>query len=192
MPEHIRVARTTDAAAIAGIYAHYVRETAITFELEPPAPAEFAARIETCLLTHPWLVAQRDDRIVGYAYAGRFSARPAYDWSAEITVYLDHACRGQGLGTRLYGALVRLLHEQGYHALYAGITLPNPASLALHHAIGMADVGIYREAGFKDGRWHDVGWYGMTVSPSDPPAIAPLTFADLASQRPQIVRQILG
>lgn len=188
----IRIAEPDDAAAIAAIYAPYVRETAITFEIAPPSAEDYHRRIEACLRTHPWLVAQKGGRITGYVYAGRFSSRMAYDWSAEITAYLDRDFHRQGIGKRLYAALIGLLGEQGHHALYAGITLPNDASVGLHRAIGMTEVGVYREAGFKAGIWHDVGWFGMTISPTLPPKTAPLTFPELRTQRPEAVEQLLG
>lgn len=188
----IRIAKPEDATAIAAIYAPYVRETAITFEIEPPSTEDYTRRIDACLLTHPWLVAHSGGLITGYVYAGRFSGRAAYDWSAEITAYLDRDFHRQGIGKRLYAALIGLLREQGHHALYAGITLPNDASVGLHRAIGMAEIGVYREAGFKTGCWHDVGWFGMTISPSLPPKTAPLTFLELRTQRPEIVEQLLG
>lgn len=189
---HMRIAETDDAAAIADIYAPYVRETAITFEIEPPSARDFARRIDTCLSTHPWLVALNGERITGYAYAGRFSSRAAYDWSAEITVYLDRYFHRQGIGRRLYGALIGLLREQGYHSLYAGVTLPSEASTGLHRAIGMAEVGVYREAGFKAGRWHDVGWFGMTISESASPSAVPFILPELRAQRPELIARLIG
>jgi len=188
----MRIAVTDDAASIAAIYAPYVRETAITFEIEPPSAQDFARRIDTCLSTHPWLVAVSGQRIAGYACAGRFSWRAAYDWSAEISVYLDRDFHRQGIGRRLYRALIGLLREQGYHSLYAGVTLPNEASAGLHRAIGMAEVGVYREAGFKDDRWHDVGWFGMTISDSASPSAVPLTFPELRTQRPELIARLNG
>lgn len=192
MDMHIRIAEPGDGAAIAAIYAPYVSDTAITFELEPPPAEEMARRIAAVLPTHPWLVAVMGERIAGYVYAGRFSARAAYDWSAEITAYLDPDFHRRGIGQRLYAALIGLLREQGYHALYGGITLPNDASVGLHRAIGMTEVGVYREAGFKAGRWHDVGWFGMTISPTMPPTSVPLAFAELRARRPEFVEDMLA
>lgn len=179
MDTRIRIAEPGDAAAIAAIYAPYVNDTAITFELEPPSVDEMGRRISAVLPAYPWLVALVGERIAGYVYAGRFSGRAAYKWSAEITAYLDPEFHRQGIGHRLYAALIGLLRKQGYHALYAGITLPNDASIGLHRAIGMSEVGIYREAGFKAGNWYDVSWFGMTISASVPPARVPLAFAEL-------------
>lgn len=175
----IRTAEIGDAKAIAAIYAHYVVETAITFEIEPPSVEDFETRIGTCLAAYPWLVALTEDRIVGYAYAGPFKHRAAYDWSAEITVYLDPAFHRQGVGKRLYAVLISALQAQGYHSLFAGITLPNAGSVGLHRAIGMAEVGVFREAGFKLGQWHDVAWYGMIIGERKLPVEKPITFPEL-------------
>lgn len=186
-----RIAAPFDGAAIAAIYSHYVCNTAITFEIKPPTAEEFEGRIAACLITHPWLVSLYGDRITGYCYAGRFSSRAAYDWSAEITVYVDPEFHRQGIGKRLYAALIDLLQAQGYHSVFAGATLPNAASVGLHGAIGMEEVGVYRESGFKFGRWHDVGWFGMTISDSAPPATAPLCFSELQTKRPDVVEMAL-
>jgi len=175
----IRLARPDDAEAIAEIYAPYVRETAISFEIDPPGAAEMRRRMDACLAAWPWLVAEEQSRVLGYVYAGRFHLRAAYDWSAEITAYLAPEAQRRGLGTAMYRVLIDLLRAQGYHAVFAGITLPNPASLAIHRALGMEEVGTYRESGFKFGRWHDVMWMGMTISPSVPPLHRPTAFPDL-------------
>jgi len=134
-----------------------VHETTITFEIEPPSARDFARRIDTCASPHPQLVAVSSQRIAGHLYTRRFSLRAAYHGYTETTAYLDRDFHRQGIGRRLYGALIGLLREQGHHSLHAGVTLLNEASIGLHRAIGMADVGVYREAGFKADRWHDVG-----------------------------------
>ena len=188
----VRIAEAKDAAEIAAIYAYYVRETSITFETEPPSAKDIASRITNGLDTHPWLVALNGSDIVGYAYAGRFSSRAAYDWSAETTVYLHRDAHRQGIGKRLYTVLIGLLREQGYHSLYAGVTLPNDASVGLHRSIGMDEVGTYREAGFKAGQWHDVGWFGMTISTPEAPAMPPLPFPEFLSQRREAVELLIG
>lgn len=173
----IRPAQPGDAAAIADIYAPYVTDTAISFETTPPDAAEMTRRLTACLETHPWLVAENGGRIAGYAYAGRFSGRAAYSWSAEVTAYLHSDYQHQGLGTRLYRTLFNILGRQGFHGLFAGITLPNAASVALHRTMGMTEVGVYHEVGFKFGRWHDVAWMGMTLSPGAVPDAPPVPYA---------------
>lgn len=175
----IRSATPEDAAAIAAIYALYVRDTAITFEIEPPDTTEMRHRIVRLLPTHPWLVAEDGRRLAGYVYAGRHHERAAYQWSVEVTAYLHADYHRQGLGRRLYTALIDILKHQGFHSLYAGITLPNVASLALHRAMGMAEIGTYREAGWKFGAWHDVMWMGMSFTPGHPPDAPPLPFSAL-------------
>ncbi|HEX3911316.1 MAG TPA: arsinothricin resistance N-acetyltransferase ArsN1 family B [Solirubrobacteraceae bacterium] len=147
-----------DAAACAAIYAPYVTDTAITFELQPPSNAEMARRIEAASRTHAWLVLEREGRVVGYAYGARFHARPAYRWSCEVSVYLEPGRRRTGAGRTLYEALFERLRERGFRTAIAGMTLPNEASLGLHGALGFEPVGTYRRIGFKLGAWHDVAW----------------------------------
>lgn len=176
----IRLATADDARAVRDVYGPIVASTTISFELVVPSVAEMAARITDRQPAHPWLVAERDDgsdgSIAGYAYAGRFSGRAAYDWSVETSVYVAERARGQGVGRRLYAALMAVLGAQGYHQAMAGVTLPNPASVALHEAIGFTPVGVYRSAGRKFGAWHDVGWWQRALAPADgePPRPTPL------------------
>ena len=179
MTARIRIAVEDDAPCVAAIYAPYVLNSVISFESVPPDAAEFRARIAACLPDYPWLIAEVEGQVVGYAYAGPHSARAAYDWSANISVYLAADHHRQGIGKRLYDMLVTLLRHQGYHSLFAGITLPNPASVAIHTALGMKDVGIYKEVGFKFGAWHDVMWMGMAISPATLPTTRPTPFAAL-------------
>ncbi|HUA74636.1 MAG TPA: GNAT family N-acetyltransferase [Solirubrobacteraceae bacterium] len=154
----VRPATPADAAACAAIYGPYVTGTAITFETEPPAPAEMARRIEAANGAHAWLVLEHEGRVVGYAYGGRFAARPAYRWSCEVSVYLEPGRRRTGGGRALYEALFERLAERGYRTAVAGMTLPNEASEGLHRALGFQAVGVYRRIGYKLGSWHDVAW----------------------------------
>ncbi len=179
MMAKIRIADQDDAPGVAAIYAPYVLNSVISFETAPPDADEFRARIADCLTDHPWLIAEVEGQIAGYAYAGPHSARAAYDWSANISVYLAADHHRRGLGRRLYDILVNLLRHQGYHSLFAGITLPNSASVALHTALGMKEVGIYKEVGFKFGEWHDVMWMGMPISPATAPPARPIPFPAL-------------
>lgn len=155
----IRDATPADAAALLGIYAPFVRDTAVSFELEPPAVADFASRIEAALGRWAWIVAVDGDRAVGYAYGGAHRLRGAYRYSVETSVYLDATHRGVGLGRRLYDVLLPRLVARGYCNAYAGITLPNEASVRLHEAVGFAPIGVFRRVGWKFGVWHDVGWW---------------------------------
>ena len=155
----IRSATAADAASILAIYAPIVRDTIISFETEVPTAAEIAHRIDATLKTYPFLVAEMRGAIAGYAYAGEHRARAAYRWSVDVTVYVAAPARRSGVGRALYARLLPMLAQQQFHAAFAGIALPNPASVGLHEAMGFTPVGIYREVGFKFGRWHDVGWW---------------------------------
>lgn len=159
MSAEIRPATVEDAPAIQAIYAPIVVETVISFEEEPPTVDEMAARIVATLAGHPYLVATRDCRIVGYAYAGAHSSRSAYRFSADVTVYVSRDAHRTGIGRSLYTALLADLSMRGFHAVFAGIALPNAASVGLHEVMGFEALGVYRDVGFKFGRWHDVGWW---------------------------------
>lgn len=172
----IRLARPTDAPAITAIYAHYVTQTVISFEMIPPTVDEMARRIEQTLAQFPWLVATEGDAVVGYAYAGKHSERAAYQWSTDASVYLHKEWHGRDLGRTLYSALFAMLRTLGYINVYGGITLPNPASVGLHEAMGLIPVGIYHHVGYKYGAWHDVGWWqgplqDLVDDPSPPRAL---------------------
>lgn len=160
-----------DAAACAAIYAPYVEATPISFEERPPTADEMAARIESVIATHPWLVAEIGGRVVGYAYGCRLKERPAYRWAAEVSVYLDVDRRGEGHGRQLYEVLFERLRRQRFQILFAGITLPNEASVSLHEGFGFARVGLTPGIGWKQGAWHDVGWWQLQLLPAgdDPP-----------------------
>jgi L-amino acid N-acyltransferase YncA len=169
---HVRDATAGDAEACAAIYAPYVTDTAITFELEVPGADAMAARIAAAAATHAWLVAEEDGRVVGYAYGGPYKERLAYRWSCEVSVYVDRARRRTGAGRALYEALLERLAARGYRMAVAGMTLPNDASIGLHRALGFEPVGTYRRIGYKHGGWHDVAWTQrplLSDSSGDPP-----------------------
>jgi L-amino acid N-acyltransferase YncA len=156
----IRVATAADAEAVADIYNYYVTDTVVTFEEKPVSPTEMAERInEVASASLPWLVAELEGQVLGYAYASKWKVRCAYRFSTEITVYLERSCQGLGLGSRLYGELFPLLAGRGIHAVIGGIALPNPASVALHEKFGLEKVAHFREVGFKSGKWIDVGYW---------------------------------
>ena len=160
----IRPASPDDAAAIAHIYNHYIRNTTITFEEQPVSAAEIASRInEVTSASLPWLVAEDAGHLSGYAYATKWKARSAYRFSVEVTVYLDPDCQGQGLGSQLYTALFASLKEIGVHSVIGGVALPNPASIALHEKFGMTRVAHFKEVGFKLGKWVDVAYWQLTL-----------------------------
>jgi phosphinothricin acetyltransferase len=168
---NVRAATKDDAAACAAIYATYVTDTAITFELEPPSAAEMAHRIATASHAHAWFVADHAGRVVGYAYGGRFNPRAAYRWACEVSVYVELGRRRTGAGRALYEALLARLAERGYRIAVAGMTLPNEASVGLHRAMGFEPVGTYRRIGYKHGSWHDVAWVQRVLANhGDPPA----------------------
>lgn len=160
----IRPAATGDAETIARIYDPYVRDSVITFEEEPVPPAEMARRIdETRAAGLPWLVAECDRAVAGYAYASRWKGRCAYRYSLESTIYLEHGRHGLGIGAGLYAALIERLRAQGYHAAIGGIALPNDASVRLHEKLGFRKVAHFPEVGFKFGRWVDVGYWQVIL-----------------------------
>lgn len=154
----IRAATVGDAAACAAIYAPFVRDTVVSFEESPPDEAEMAARIVQRGRTHGWLVATSADRVLGFAYAGLYREREAWQWVCETTIYLDPAAAGRGLGRRLYAALFEILADRGYRVAIASIALPNPASIALHQSLGFTQRGLSPAVGFKLGSWVDVAW----------------------------------
>jgi phosphinothricin acetyltransferase len=164
-----------DADACAEIYAPHVEGSPVSFEERAPAAAEMAARIERYGRSHAWLVAERKGSVVGYAYATAFNERPAYRWSASVSVYVAEAARGCGVGRALYEALFERLRERGFHMACAGITLPNEASTGLHEKLGFEQVGVNRQIGWKEGAWRDVGYWQLYLRPDaeDPPS-APL------------------
>jgi L-amino acid N-acyltransferase YncA len=155
----IRDAQSCDAGAIAAIYSPYVEQSWVSFETEAPDATEMGRRIAEYGASHAWLVAERDGPILGYAYASPHRTRAAYATSADIAIYIAPHAQGQGIGRALYTALFHRLRAQSTHAVFAGIALPYPGSIALHEAMGMVPVGIYREVGWKLGGWRDVGWW---------------------------------
>jgi len=165
MSTTIRVACPEDAEAILAIYTPIVRETAISFEVEPPTYVEMHERIATTLRRLPWLVCERQGEVLGYVYASPHRARAAYQWSVDVSVYIHAKARRTGMGRALYHALFQLLGLQGFYQCFAGITLPNPASVGLHEALGFQPVGVYQAVGYKLGGWHDVGWWQRALQP---------------------------
>ncbi|MGH7576747.1 MAG: GNAT family N-acetyltransferase [Longimicrobiales bacterium] len=219
-PAHLRLARIADAPAIHAIYAPIVRETAISFEWDPPDVEEIADRMARTVERLPWLVAvgaadalatdkvrdtrtahpvvdprstasalevhvAADETVLGYAYATPYRTRVAYRWSTEVSVYVAQAAQRRGVGRRLYNALFALLRAQNYHIAYAGITVPNAASVTLHEALGFERIGVFPDAGFKLGAWHDVLWMHRELAPavSDPREPLPLSHVDAMTIR---------
>ncbi|HTO05880.1 MAG TPA: arsinothricin resistance N-acetyltransferase ArsN1 family B [Myxococcota bacterium] len=161
----VRLAEPSDAAGVQAIYAPIVRDTAISFEVDPPSIEEMSRRIASTLQSYPYLVCDDDGEILGYVYGGRHRERGAYRWSVDVTVYIHERARRRGVGHALYSTLLPLLALQGFHRAYAGITLPNAGSVGLHEAQGFTPVGVYPAVGFKLGEWHDVGWWQLALRP---------------------------
>lgn len=160
----IRSAGTADAEAIATIYNHYVRDTIVTFEETPVSAEEMSVRIaDVASASLPWLVAESDGAVIGYAYATRWKPRFGYRYSAEITVYLAAGREGSGVGTRLYEQLFSGLRERGIRAAVGGIALPNAASIALHEKMGMRKVAHFSAIGIKFDTWIDVGYWQIEL-----------------------------
>lgn len=174
-----------DGDSVAEIYRPAVESSIATFEEIPPAPDEMASRMRATLRWSPWLVAEEaaGGPVVGYAYAARHRERPGYRWSVDVSAYVAPPARGQGVGRQLYDALLPILGRQGFVNLYAGIALPNPASVALHEGIGMRRIGVYEQVGFKFGAWHDVAWYGTQIGDRSGRPAEPTAFADLTEPR---------
>jgi L-amino acid N-acyltransferase YncA len=149
-----------------------VRDTPISFELEPPGVAEMARRIEATLASFPWLVAEDAQGLLGYAYASRHRERAAYRFAVDVSAYVAERARRRGVGRLLYRRLIAILRAQGFVTAWAGITLPNVASVGLHEAVGFTPMAVYRSVGFKLERWHDVGWWRLALI--DPPPAEPV------------------
>ena len=186
MEEHqpvIRLARIEDAPALAAIYEPYVRETAITFEYVPPTADEFAERMCKTMEFYPYLVAELDGRLVGYAYAGTFKGRPAYDWAGETSIYVAQGHTGEGTGRALHDALERALAAQGILNMYACIAVPDGEddetltrnSQRFHEHMGYRLVGEFYQCGFKGGRWYNMIWMEKMLGEhrADQPPVAP-------------------
>ena len=180
----IRLATEADAEAMLAIYTPVVLDTAISFELVPPSVDEFKSRVRSTLTRTPWLVCEIDGKVAGYAYAGALRTRAAYQWSVEVTVYVNADHRRLGVGSAVYTSLFACLRLQGFMNAYGGIALPNPASVALHESMGFSHIGTYRNVGYKLGAWHDVGWWQLELTkpqlePS-PPRVLPEVMASEA------------
>ena len=168
MSATIRLATADDAPAIAAIYAPFCTSSTVSFEEVAPTAEEMAGRIAKVAPRYPYLVLDDAGTVAGYAYAGLHRERAAYRWTAEVTVYVHPQYQRRGVGQALYTALLAMLTRQGYHLAVGGVTLPNPASEALHEAVGFVDVGVYRQIGYKLGAWRDVRWYQRPLAEGEP------------------------
>ena len=188
---HIRLASTDDADGIRAVYAPFV-DTPVTFEEEVPSCEAYRERIAEICEKYPCLVAEEDGRVVGFAYAHELRERIAFQWNAELSVYLAPAAQGQGVGSRLYAALIELLRLMGIKAAYGVVTSPNPASERLHRAFGFALMGVQPHAGFTCGAWHDVAWYVREIAPFEDAPAPPAPFPTYASAHPDQVSEVIA
>lgn len=163
----IRMAHEEDAERLLEIYAPYCKETVITFEYDVPSLDEFRGRIRHVLEKYPYLAAEMDGKIVGYAYATPYKSRAAYQWNVETSIYLDMDYRDKGIGSLLYEKLIELLEKQRVRNIYACVTLPNEGSEAIHKKFGFTLMGRFPKSGFKAGEWHDIGWFEKHLEYSD-------------------------
>ena len=178
---HLRLARAEDSDALRQIYAQYI-ETPVTFEYCLPSQQEFAARVAGILEYYPYLMCEEEGRLAGYAYAHRQMEREAYQWNAELSIYLHREFVSRGLGRRLYSALMELLRLQGIHTVYGGVTLPNEPSERLHRSLGFQCAGVYRSTGYKCGSWHDVAWFEKRLWPDDGEPVPTRSLREVSDQ----------
>ena len=159
----IRPVSLSDAQAIQAIYAPYVEKTAITFEYEVPSVQEFEKRISKTIEKYPYLVAEENGQVLGYAYASNYYARTAYDWTTVLSSYLHEDAHGRGLGSQLYDALEKELEKRGYLRFLACIAVPNEASISMHEKRGYVQVAHFPKIGYKFNKWHDIVWMQKTI-----------------------------
>ena len=178
----IRLATINDAQQILHIYSPSILAASISFETEVPSAEEMQERIETILQKYPWIVCKIDGRIAGYVYASKHREREAYQWSCECTVYIHNDFKGKGIGKELYLLLFQILKQQGFRNVYAGITLPNEASVNLHEKCGFKHFATYENIGYKFGHWHSVGWWKLQINAYDLQPPPPLKISELNSE----------
>ena len=184
----LRFASKKDAPRLLDVYRPYVQDTDITFEYEVPTIAEFEQRMEEITSFYPYLVCEQGNRILGYAYAHRQAERAAYQWNAELSVYLDNTCLQKGIGKVLYSVLIELVRLQHVCNVYGCITSPNARSEHLHEKMGFQRIGVFHDTGYKLGRWHDVVWYEKSLFD---PSLPPKPLLSNREVEPQLVAQVL-
>jgi len=178
----IRLATPEDAAGMLAIYGPYVANTSITFETEVPTPQQFADRVAHYLQLAPWLVAEEDGVIAGFAYASRYRERVAYQWSVECSVYIHEGFRRRKIAQVLYQTLFTILRQQGFRNVYAVINLPNDASVQLHEQLGFTWFATYEQVGYKLGQWKNVGWWRLIINEFDQEPAAPVSFEHIPKE----------
>jgi len=187
----IRSANQADTESILNIYAPFILNAATSFEVEVPSVEAFWQRIQKVQTESPWLVCEIDGTIAGYAYASAHRSRQAYQWSREVSAYIHADFRQMGIARSLYTALFELLRLQGYRNAFAGIVFPNVASVGFHESMGFKKIGVYRGVGYKNGAWHDVGWWSLALDDFEKPpkGIAPVTAAIHLAKAKKILEQ---
>jgi L-amino acid N-acyltransferase YncA len=178
----IRLATGADGAALAAIYAPAVESQATSFELEPPDAAEMGRRVAAVGAKTPWLACVHRGAVIGYAYGAQHRDRAAYAWSAEVSAYVHANAQRAGVGKALYTSLFAVLSLQGFRSAYAGITLPNAASVRFHESVGFTPVGVYHDIGYKFGRWHDVAWFERALGPHEIEVRAPRPITEITAE----------
>ncbi len=175
----IRLATPKDGEALLNIYKWYIENTAITFETEVPSAEAFGQRIESTLARFPWLVCEIDGVVAGYAYASKHRERAAYQWSADLSIYVDAKYHRRHIAKALYKVLEEALRLQGYYSVFAGVTSPNPKSEAFHLAYGFDTIGVFENVGYKLGQWRGVKWFKYTLADYEMEPIAPKAFPEV-------------
>lgn len=173
----IRFAQPTDAGGILAIYAPYCESTCVSFEIVAPTIEQMQQRINHVTVGYPWLIGEIDGEIAGYVYASRHRERAAYRWSVDVAVYVAAQHQRRRLGRILYSTLFSILREQGYFKAFAGISLPNPASVRLHERMGFRQTAHFPGVGYKFGRWLDVGWWQLDLQREGPDPADPHPFS---------------
>jgi phosphinothricin acetyltransferase len=183
----LRTARIEDGAALCAIYRPFVMETAITFICKEPTAESFSEKIKSLNTQYPFIVCELGGRAIGYAYASALRPHDAYQWDAELSVYVDRDFHGHGVGRKLYAALLELLKIQGYQTVYGVISLPNEKSLALHAAFGFETLGVFPKSGYKLGNWHDIIWLQKSLGDYPDAPVPPTPFSMLSPETVQMV-----
>ncbi len=179
----LRFAAPEDCHSLLAVYSPYVKDTVISFEAAPPSAQEFRDRISATLEQLPWLVCEIDGKVAGYAYASKHRARPAYQWSVDLSVYLDSLYHKRNIATALYSALRDLLTLQGYYNAFAGVAIPNEKSEGFHESFGFRPIGVYRHVGYKFNQWHDVKWYSLDIGNFQLPPSPPKSISEVRDSR---------
>ncbi|MES2560175.1 MAG: N-acetyltransferase family protein [Bacteroidota bacterium] len=159
----IRSIEAKDIPEACAIYAYYVTLTAVSFEYSAPSETEFLERVRTTTEEFPWLVCMEHERVIGYAYAHKHRLRDAYQWSPESTIYISPDFHTKGIGSILYNTLFEILKAQGYYTVFAGVALPNEKSVGIHQRMGFEEIGIFKNVGYKNGKWHDTRWFQLSL-----------------------------